>query len=72
MKTKRKRAVLSGNHWRSETYYETMPLRDLQEIMLDSDGWIIFNGCKRALGYKKIAPGIYRLFKKPEERDVNP
>ena len=56
---------LPGHFWAVRDPVTTMPLKDLQETMLATDGDIISWGNIRKIGFKRMCPGIYQVFLVP-------
>jgi hypothetical protein len=56
---------LDQGHWEREDYTQRITSKQLQEMFLNKLEHLIFQGHMRWLGYKKVAPGVYEIFKKP-------
>jgi len=56
---------LESGHWEREDYTQRITLKELKEMFLNKKEYLIFQGHMRRLGYKKVAPGVYEIFKKP-------
>lgn len=61
----REKMLLDNNHWVIEDYRQRITKNQLSSLFLNHDDCIIFKGTLRKLTYKKIAPGVYEIYKKP-------
>jgi hypothetical protein len=57
-------AFFQHNHMRAK---QTVTTKQMQEIFFDTDGRILTCGNFHDLGYRKLCPGVYELFLKPEQ-----
>jgi hypothetical protein len=60
-----KKFELDNQHWQAEEYTQRITTKELQQMFLGKQEHIIFQGHMRNIGYRKVAPGIYEIFKKP-------
>ena len=60
----REKLLLDNNHWVIEDYKQRITLNQLRSLFLNHDDSIIFKGTLRKLIYKKIAPGVYEIYKR--------
>lgn len=56
---------LDNGHWEVEDYFQRVTAKELKLLYLNKEEYIIFHGHIRRIGYKKVAPGVYEIFKKP-------
>jgi hypothetical protein len=60
-----KKVSLDSGHWETEDYTQRVTLEELQQIFLNKQEYINVAGHSRWLGYRKVAPRVYEIFKKP-------
>jgi hypothetical protein len=49
---------------------QTVTTKQMKEIFFDTDGRILTCGHFLNLGYRKLCPGIYELFLKPDDEPI--
>ncbi len=63
----KKEILLNKNHWMIEDYRERMTVHDMKLLFLQGNDHLIFNGHLRRIEFKRIAPGIYEVFKEKSD-----
>ena len=58
---------LDPQHWQIEDYKQIITLKELQYLVLNHNGWIIFRGKNRKLKYTKVCSDVYEISKMKSE-----
>ncbi len=61
--------TLKEEHWKFETFYQRMTIKEWRKVLLDGDDRITFQGCCRRLKAKNLGAGVYEISKANKRGD---